>query len=210
VGESENQDDAVIVATIDDSEKGGAIFSAEVQSLGGMNSIEGQLEHTVEQVKEYNTTKQRDGEQPEVSRQEVRDDTSILELAMVEEESAAIEPVEPLDERLGANYPRETEFQDDAVAAAKANEPNPEQEEASLDIEDATVGTGRKSLHATEEYEDISSDQRDSGVGTEDAVAVAQANESNPDVEALIHTPERLPVMENRDDALEIPDLLAD
>jgi hypothetical protein len=68
----------------------------------------------------------------------------------MEEESAAIEPIKPLDERLGGS-----------------------------NLE-------------------------------EDDIAVAGANESNPEVEESIPPPERRPVMEKRDDALEIPDLLAD
>jgi hypothetical protein len=201
VGESEHQEDAVAVALTDDSKQGDVIISAEAQSSRGMNSTEGQAEPTVELAKECNTTKDRDGDQPEVSRQELREAPSILELETTEVESVAIELVEPQDERLGANDPCETESQEDAVAAAMANDLIPDQEEENVKIEDAAVGTGGETLDTTEEYDDISRDQR---------VSVAQASESNPEVEEASNTPERRPVMEKRDNALEIPDLLAD
>jgi hypothetical protein len=207
---SESQEDAVVMALTDDSEKRDAITSAEVQGSTVMNSIEGQVDPTVELAKDCNTTKERDIDQPEVSHQEIQEATSILELETMDEESAAIEPVGPLDEQIGANNPGETEFQDDAVAAPMANELSHEKEEATLGLEHSTVSTGRETLDSVEEYDDISMDQRDFWFGSEDAIVVGQANESTPGVEASSHTPGTLPVMEKRDDALEIPDLLAD
>lgn len=171
---SESQENAVVVALTNDSEKRDVIISAEVQGSPLMNSIEGQVDPTVELAKDCNTTKERDVDQPEVSHQEIQEATSILELETMEEESAAIEP------------------------------------EATLELGHSTVGTGGETLDVVEEYDDISRDQRDFWFGTEDAIVVGQANESTPDVEASSHTPGMLPVMEKRDDALEIPDLLAD
>lgn len=150
VGGAGNQEHAVAVALAGNLEQENPTVRADVRSFSEMNPIKGQAEPTVEMEKPATETEAQGREQLEISRKELREAPSILELELTEEESVPTDLVETIGEKLGGN-----------------------------------------------DLEEVDS-------------AVAGTNESNPEEEESIPPRERRPVMEKRDDALEIPDLLAD